>query len=90
MEKEGWAIVGVIIAASVLLTVAVKNHLEWLLNLVLRGILSTIGFYVINQVFLWQDLSCGVGINPYTVCTGAVLGAPGIVLLYGIRLCSVF
>lgn len=90
MEKEGWAIMGVIIAASVLLAVAVKNHWEWLLNLVLRGILSTIGFYVINQFFLWQNLSCEVGINPYTVCTGAFFGAPGVVLLYGIRLCAVF
>lgn len=89
MEKEGWAILAVVLAAVILLAVALKRRSEWLLNLILRGIMSTIGFYVINQIFLWQDISCEVGINPYTVCTGAILGAPGVVLLYGIRLCSV-
>lgn len=89
MEKEGWAILAVVLAAVILLAVALKRRSEWLLNLILRGIMSTIGFYVINQIFLWQNISCEVGINPYTVCTGAILGAPGVVLLYGIRLCSV-
>lgn len=89
MEKEGWAIISVIITAIVLLAIALKNRSEWLLNLILRGVMSTIGFYVINQIFVWQDIACEVGINPYTVCTGAIFGAPGVILLYGIRLCSI-
>ena len=89
MEKEGWAIIGVILVAVALLVFALKKQSEWLLNLILRGVMSTIGFYAINQIFLWQNISCEVGINPYTVCTGAVFGAPGVVLLYGIRLCSI-
>lgn len=89
MEKEGWAIIGVILVAVVLLVFALKKRSEWLLNLILRGVMSTIGFYAINQIFIWQNISCEVGINPYTVCTGAIFGAPGVVLLYGIRLCSI-
>ena len=89
MEKEGWAIIGVIICAMFLLFVALQKRSEWLLNFILRGIMSTIGFYIINQFFLWQNLACEVGINPYTVLTGATFGAPGVILLYGIRLCSV-
>lgn len=89
MEKEGWAIIGVIITAVVLLFFALKKQSEWLLNLILRGIISTIGIYVINQVFIWQNISCEVGINPCTVGIGSIFGAPGIILLYGIRLCSI-
>ena len=89
MEKEGWAIRGGILVAVALLVFALKKQSEGLLNLILRGVMSTIGFYAINQIFLWQNISCEVGINPYTVCTGAVFGAPGVVLLYGIRLCSI-
>lgn len=89
MEKEGWAIIGVIIVAVILLFLALKKQSEWLLNFILRGVMSTIGIYVINQIFVWQNLSCEVGINPYTVLTGATFGAPGIILLYGIRLCSI-
>ena len=89
MEKEGWAIIGVIICALGLLFIALKKRAEWLINFILRGIMSTIGIYVINQIFIWQNLSCEVGINPYTVLTGAVFGAPGVILLYGIRLCSI-
>ena len=89
MQKEGLAMLGVVICAILLLFVAFRRHSEWLLNFILRGIMSTIGFYIINQIFLWQNLSCEVGINPYTVLTGATFGAPGVILLYGIRLCSI-
>lgn len=89
MEKEGWAIVGVIFFAVALLIIAMKKQSEWLLNFILRGIMSTIGIYVINQVFLWQNMPCEVGINPYTVLTGAAFGAPGVILLYGIRLSAI-
>ncbi len=90
MEKEGWAIMGVIIIAVILLFFALKKQSEWLLNFILRGIMSTIFIYAVNQILLWQNLSCEVGINPYTVLTGATFGAPGVILLYGIRLCTIF
>ena len=89
MEKEGLAMIGVIICAVILLFIALYRGSERLLNFVLRGIMSTISFYMINQIFIWQNLSCEVGINPYTVLTGAAFGAPGVILLYGIRLSSI-
>jgi len=80
---------GVIVCGMVLLFIALYRGSERLLNFVLRGIMSTISFYMINQIFVWQNLSCEVGINPYTVLTGATFGAPGVILLYGIRLSSI-
>lgn len=61
------------------------TKMEFVLNLVLRGILGTIGIYLVNQTLLWQNIDCLIGINPYTVLTSATLGFPGLILLYGIR-----
>ena len=38
MGKEGWAIMGVIICAMILLFIALRKRSEWLLNFILRGI----------------------------------------------------
>ncbi len=85
MEKEGWAIAAVIICAVILLIIALKKQSEWLMNIILRGILGTIGIYILNQVLIMQNLPCEVGINPYTVGISSILGFPGVILLYGIR-----
>lgn len=85
MEQEGIAIVAVVICAVILLAAAVRFKMEFVLNLVLRGILGTIGIYLVNQTLLWQNIDCLIGINPYTVLTSATLGFPGLILLYGVR-----
>lgn len=86
MEQEGWMIVAVIICAVVLLFVALKRNSEWLINFILRGIMGTIGIYIVNQILIMQGINCEVGINPCTVLTSAGLGFPGLILLFGIRL----
>lgn len=86
MEKEGWMIAAVIICAVVLLFVALKKKSEWLINVILRGIMGTIGIYIVNQILIMQGISCEVGINPCTVLTSAGLGFPGLILLFGLRL----
>lgn len=85
MEKEGWAIVVVIICAVILLVVALRKKSEWLMNMILRGIMGTIGIYIVNQVLIMQNMPCEVGINPCTVAISSMLGFPGLILLYGIR-----
>lgn len=86
MEQEGWMIVAVIICAVVLLFIALKLNAEWMINFILRGIMGTIGIYIINQVLIMQGIHCSVGINPCTVLTSASLGFPGVILLFGLRL----
>ena len=86
MEQEGWMIVAVIIAAVVLLFIALRAKSEWLINIILRGIMGTIGIYIVNQVLIMQGIDCNVGINPCTVLTSAGLGFPGFILLFGLRL----
>ena len=80
LEKEGLMIVAIIVCAIVLLFVALRRNSEWLINFILRGIMGTIGIYIVNQILIMQ------GINPCTVLTSASLGFPGFILLFGIRL----
>ena len=74
--------------AVVLLFVALKMKSEIMMNFIMRGILGTLGIYCINQVLVWEKISCQVGINVYSVLTSATLGFPGVVMLYGIRALS--
>ena len=88
MEKEGLVLIFFSMIAVVLLFVALKMKSEIMMNFIMRGILGTLGIYCINQVLVWEKISCQVGINVYSVLTSATLGFPGVVMLYGIRALS--
>ena len=62
----------------------VVNGMEWILNILMRSILGTIGIYFINAALATVGISLGVGINAVTVLTSGILGFPGLVALYGI------
>lgn len=76
----------IIIAACVVVLVvgAVKRKTEWMLNVLMRGILGTIAIYFINNALSGFGIPIEVGINPITVLTSGILGFPGIAALYGI------
>ncbi|MCR5755617.1 MAG: pro-sigmaK processing inhibitor BofA family protein [Acetatifactor sp.] len=59
---------------------------EWLLNIILRGILGTIAIYFVNKGLDMWGISLGIGVNAVTVLTVAFLGFPGLIGLYGIGL----
>lgn len=75
-------IVGACIA--VLLVGSVRAKMEWMLNIVMRGILGAIGIYFTNMALAAVGISLGVGINAMTILTSGFLGIPGLVALYGI------
>ena len=77
----------IIIIAScvvVLIVGAMKRKTEWLLNILMRGILGTIAIYFINNALSGFGIPIEVGINPVTVLTSGILGFPGLMALYGI------
>ncbi|MBO5282143.1 MAG: pro-sigmaK processing inhibitor BofA family protein [Lachnospiraceae bacterium] len=74
------------ICAVLLLIGAWRKKLEWLLNLLLRGVLGTVAIYFINLVLAGQGYAALVGINPATVLTCTVLGFPGLAALYGLQI----
>ena len=61
------------VLALVLLIGAMKGRAEWLLNFAAAS----------------YNMDLLVGLNPLTVLTTGILGFPGLLLLYGIRLLTI-
>ena len=73
------------ISVVVLLALAWRRKLVWLLNFLLRGVLGAVAIYFINLAVAGQGYPALVGINPATVLTCSVLGFPGLAALYGLQ-----
>ena len=73
------------VCVLVLLALAWKRRLEWLLNFLLRGVLGAVAIYFINLAVAARGYPALVGINPATVLTCSVLGFPGLAALYGLQ-----
>ena len=86
MEKYQGAFFIVAVCAMVLLILAVKSKSEMILNFVYRCAGGTILIFLINQMVIFLGFSATVGINLYTVLTSGILGFPGVILLFGIRI----
>ena len=60
--------------------------MEWLVNLIMRGILGILAIHFINVGLSFIEISLGVGINFFTIGVMAILGLPGLLVLYGFGL----
>ncbi len=78
------------VCAIVLLIVAFRTKVEFIVNLALRCVLGTIAVYLLNGALAWGGAAVAVGINPLTVLTAGILGFPGVLLLFGIGLYQFF
>ena len=78
------AVVIIAFCALVLAVGLIRKRTEWMLNILMRGILGTIAIYFINTTLLSLGIPIEVGINPITVLTSGFLGFPGVIALYGI------
>jgi len=79
-EQGFWAIA--IVCLVVLLFSGWKSKFKGIFVLVQRGIIGCGAILILNKILEALSLSVMVGLNPVTALTGAVLGIPGIVLLY--------
>lgn len=84
MEKYIGTILIVAACTTVLLIGALRRKSEWLLNLILRGVLGTIAIYFIDAALTGWGIEVRVGINAVTILTSGILGIPGVAALYGI------
>ena len=71
-----------------MLILAVKTNSVIILNFLLRSITGTLLIFVANQMLEFYDFSISVGLNPITVLTSGILGFPGVILLFGIKIYS--
>ena len=75
----------VAILAIVLFIGVFKNRAEWIINLILRGISGMLMIYFLNFLFEKQYHAMEMGYNLVTFLTSAILGFPGVAMLYGIN-----
>lgn len=86
MDNDIGVVVILLVSLSLFAILALKSKAEWLLNLLMRGVLGIIGMYFVNEALMRVGISLGIGINPVSVLTTAILGVPGFLALYGLGL----
>lgn len=77
------------VLALVLLIGAMKGRAEWLLNFVFRSAAGAVLIFFLNFAAASYNMDLLVGLNPLTVLTTGILGFPGLLLLYGIRILTI-
>lgn len=83
MNIESGMLLMVFICGIVLVIVLFKSKIEFIINMVLRMMMGTIGVYFVNSILFSQGMEFGIGINLITLLTLGTLGFPGFLLLYG-------
>ena len=73
----------------VMLIIAVKTNSGLILNFVFRSISGSLLIFAINTWLEMEGYTLGVGLNFGTVLTSGILGFPGIILLWGIKIYSI-
>lgn len=76
----------IVMCVVILCVISLRRKAEFLLNFMLRGVVGMISIFFINEMLAAQNFSIMVGINPWTALTSAILGLPGVALLYGIHI----
>ena len=76
----------IVMCVVILCVISLRRKAEFLLNFMLRGVVGMISIFFINEMLAAQNFSVMVGINPWTALTSAILGLPGVALLYGIHI----
>lgn len=62
-----------------------KSKIGFFLTVLLRGLSGSIGIIFLNEWMILQDMSCRIGLNPFSVLFIIFLGFPGFVLLLALN-----
>lgn len=73
------------ILGAVLLIGALRSRAELILNFILRGISGMLMIYFLNFFLSRSMPDVGIGYNLATFLTSAILGFPGVAMLFGIN-----
>ena len=67
-----------------------EKGIEIIINFIVRAVLGAAVIFFVNQFLDSQKIPIAVGLNPFTVLTGGILGLPGVALLYAGKFCESF
>ena len=84
-EIFAWSVA---VAVFLILFGLVRDKKTFLLKLFSRGIAGIFAIYVINACLVYIKIPLNLGVNYCSICTTALLGIPGLTLLYGILGCK--
>lgn len=87
LYQEMLLVIGV--CGIVLLILAVKTNSHLVLNFILRSITGSFCILICNYLLQINGYVVSVGLNPVTVLTSGILGFPGVILLFGIKIYEV-
>ena len=76
-------ILAILLIVVVLLAAVLKT--EWILNLILRGILGIFAICFLNFVLGRYGIEARVGVNPFSATACGFLGLPGLIALYSLQ-----
>ncbi len=85
MDKYMGTIFIIGILAIVLLIGVLRSRAEWIVNFLLRGISGMLLIYFVNFFLTKYMPEMEIGYNIATFLTSAILGFPGVAVLYGIN-----
>lgn len=86
MEQAQWTIG--LVTFFVVLIVILKSRANVVLRFLVQAVVGGALIYGMNQFFLAQNLVSIIALNPLTILTCAVLGIPGVFLLFCIQILS--
>ncbi len=75
--------IAAVLLVVVLLAAVLKT--EWILNLILRGILGIFAICFFNFVLGRYGIEAKVGVNPFSATACGFLGLPGLIALYSLQ-----
>ena len=72
----------------VLLVAAIRSRTQLLLNFILRAVLGLLAICFVNAFLDGRGIPVRVGLGAVSLLVSGAFGAPGVLLLYGIRVCA--
>ena len=72
----------------VLLVAAMRSKTQIFLNFILRAVLGLLLSYFVNSFLDGRGIPVHVGLGAVSLFVSGALGAPGVLLLYGIGICA--
>ena len=72
----------------VLLVAAMRSKTQIFLNFILRAVLGLLLIYFVNSFLDGRGILVHVGLGAVSLFVSGALGAPGVLLLYGIGICA--
>jgi len=86
MDKYQGAFLIIAMCGIIFLILAVKTNSHVILNFILRSISGCLMIGFINYLLDTREIWVSVGLNPVTFLTTGMLGFPGVILLFGIKI----